>query len=58
MFQKFNPEGQSFERKMYEGDWTCSDCGAKITSLPFQPAPDRPILCRECHAKKRQSFGR
>ncbi|MDP2926564.1 MAG: hypothetical protein Q8N65_00250 [bacterium] len=43
---------------MYQGDWTCSECGAKITELPFQPSADRPVYCRECHSKKRESFGR
>ena len=59
-FKKFEGKpGGGFERKMYQGDWTCADCGTKITELPFQPSPDRPIYCRECHAKKRgQRFER
>lgn len=58
--KKFDRDSsQGFERKMYQGDWTCADCGAKITELPFQPSPDRPIYCRECHAKRRaQRFRR
>lgn len=46
--------GGGFQRQMFQGNWTCSDCGAAITELPFQPAPDRPIYCRDCHQKKRQ----
>ncbi len=48
-----------FPRKMYQGNWKCSDCGAEITELPFEPSGDRPLFCRECHSKKRdQRFGR
>ncbi|MBZ9572416.1 hypothetical protein KJA15_03735 [Patescibacteria group bacterium] len=54
-FEKFE---KKFERKMFKGDWTCADCGAKITELPFQPDSDRPIYCRECHRKKRARFQR
>ena len=46
--------GGGFQRQMFQGDWTWSDCGGKITELPFQPAPDRPIYCRDCHQKHRQ----
>ncbi|MDO8264823.1 MAG: DNA-directed RNA polymerase [Candidatus Parcubacteria bacterium] len=41
---------------MYQGDWSCSDCGAKIAELPFEPSPDRPIYCKDCHAKRRTQF--
>lgn len=44
---------QGFERKMYQGDWKCADCGKEITELPFEPDPDRPIYCRDCWAKRR-----
>lgn len=62
-FGKFNRDesDRGFERKMYQGDWTCADCGAKITELPFQPSPDpeRKVYCRDCHAKRRtQRFDR
>jgi CxxC-x17-CxxC domain-containing protein len=40
------------QRQMYQGDWTCSGCGAKITELPFEPDGDRPIFCRECHRER------
>lgn len=59
-FQKFN-EGSDrgfAPRQMYQGDWTCSECGVKITELPFQPSADRPIYCKECHAKRRAQFRR
>lgn len=46
-------------RKMVQGNWKCADCGTEITELPFEPAADRPIYCRECWSKKRnQRFER
>lgn len=41
------------ERKMFTGSWKCADCGKEITELPFKPAEDRPIYCKECWAKRR-----
>jgi len=51
-FKKFE-EGSSFQRRMYQGNWKCSDCGKEITELPFEPSADRPIYCRDCWAKRR-----
>ena len=45
-------------RPMIKGDWKCSECGAAITELPFEPAPDRPIYCRDCWSKRRSQFRR
>lgn len=55
-FRKFSsrPEGDFPPRQMFQGNWKCADCGAEITELPFKPAEDRPIYCRECHQKRRQ----
>jgi len=62
MFQKFDddrPKRDFAPREMVKGNWNCSECGVEITELPFEPAPDRPIYCRECWSKKRnQKFGR
>jgi len=44
-------------RQMYSGNWTCSECGAAITELPFEPSGDRPLLCGECHRNKRPNRG-
>jgi len=30
----------------------CATCG-KATEVPFLPRGDRPVYCRECHAKQR-----
>ena len=51
-FKKFE-SGRDFPRRMFKGNWKCSDCGKEITELPFEPAPDRPIYCRDCWAKRR-----
>ncbi len=57
-FKKFESSGD-FPRKMFQGDWKCSECGTAITELPFEPSGDRPLYCRDCHAKRRnQNFGR
>ncbi len=53
MFNKDNNRGNFGPMKMVEGNWKCAECGAEITQLPFEPAPDRPIYCRDCWAKKR-----
>jgi CxxC-x17-CxxC domain-containing protein len=59
-FEKVGGEGgRDFPpRPMIKGDWACSECGAKILELPFEPAPDRPIYCRDCWSKKRNQFRR
>jgi ribosomal protein L37AE/L43A len=41
------------DRKMYTGDWTCMECGAKIDSLPFEPRDPSTLTCRECHMKNK-----
>ena len=41
-------------REMVKGNWKCSECQKEITELPFEPAPDRPVYCRECWSKKRK----
>lgn len=47
--------GDRGPRQMVQGNWTCSECGKEITELPFMPSGDRPINCRDCHAKQRAS---
>lgn len=44
------------ERKMYQGDWECSKCGAEIKELPFEPDGKRALYCRDCHTKKKPQF--
>jgi len=45
-------------RQMHKGNWTCSQCGATITELPFKPDGERPLFCRDCHKQKRPSRNR
>ena len=51
MFDKNKSGGGFAPRQMVQGNWKCSTCGAEITELPFEPAPDRPIYCRDCWKK-------
>ena len=46
--------GDSFQRKMHEGNWKCSKCGSSITQLPFEPSPDRTdqLQCRDCFRQR------
>jgi DNA-directed RNA polymerase subunit RPC12/RpoP len=46
------------ERKMFEGNWKCSGCGAAIKELPFEPDPSREgeLKCRDCHRKGQNRF--
>lgn len=58
----FAPQGGGFApRQMFDVsamNLTCATCGVAITELPFQPSGDRPVYCRDCNAKRRQSFDR
>jgi len=53
MFNRDNQSRGFAPREMIKGNWKCSECGVEITELPFEPAADRPIYCRECWSKKR-----
>ena len=44
------PGTMSEERKMYP--IKCSDCGTDA-EVPFEPAADRPVYCKECLPKHR-----
>ena len=35
-------------------DVTCSECGAQ-TQVPFKPAEGRPVYCKDCYMKKKNS---
>jgi CxxC-x17-CxxC domain-containing protein len=48
-------QDQSSPRQMFDGDWQCSGCDAKITQLPFQPNDDQSLLCLDCYRNKKQS---
>jgi CxxC-x17-CxxC domain-containing protein len=58
-FDNQDSQGDFPRREMVKGNWTCSECGKEITELPFEPAQDRPIYCKDCWSKKRgQKFSR
>lgn len=42
------------DRPMF--DAVCAECGAD-TQVPFQPSADRPVYCRDCFRKRRDSRG-
>lgn len=43
------------QRKMHQGQWSCSQCGKEISELPFEPDGSRPVFCRDCYRQKRPS---
>jgi len=55
VYQNNDDRGNSGDRPMYHGNWSCSKCGTPITELPFQPDPSREgtLLCRGCHRATR-----
>ena len=48
---------QGGQRQMYQGNWTCADCGTAITQLPFEPNPDKTgnLRCLDCFKKSRSN---
>lgn len=49
----FRPRGNfGGPREMH--DATCSDCG-QTTKVPFKPAEGRPVYCRDCYMKRKQT---
>ncbi|MCP6720285.1 MAG: hypothetical protein KJI72_03155 [Patescibacteria group bacterium] len=51
--------GGGFGQKSFQGNWKCSKCSKEITSLPFDPDPNRldQLKCYDCHRESR-SFRR
>jgi len=46
-------KGGDFQRKMFQGNWKCADCGQEITELPFEPREGSEVYCRDCYRKRR-----
>ena len=44
--------GYSQPRQMYTV--ICADCG-KETTVPFEPREERPVYCKECYTKHRET---
>ncbi|MFC1648146.1 CxxC-x17-CxxC domain-containing protein [Nanoarchaeota archaeon] len=48
----FKGGGRDFgPREMH--DATCADCGNEC-QVPFKPAEDKPVYCRDCYRKRRK----
>lgn len=45
--------GGNFQRRTFQGNWKCSDCGTEITELPFEPSGDTPVYCLDCYRKNK-----
>ncbi len=48
------PQGQRRERQMHQA--TCADC-KKACEVPFKPAGDRPVYCKECFLHRKNGPG-
>ena len=46
------PKPPRQERQLYEA--ICAAC-SKVCEVPFRPTENRPVYCKECWAKKKQS---
>lgn len=44
------PSGPSTERASFEA--VCTACGTQ-TTVPFEPTPGKPVLCRSCFTANR-----
>lgn len=50
----YGNEGRFNDRPREMHKATCSDCG-KECEVPFKPRGDRPVYCRECFFKRKDS---
>ncbi|MEY3784154.1 MAG: hypothetical protein RLZZ230_476 [Candidatus Parcubacteria bacterium] len=41
------------DRPKFAGGWTCSGCGAAITSLPFEPRDTSNLKCLDCFKRSK-----
>jgi CxxC-x17-CxxC domain-containing protein len=46
---------QQGDKKMFQGDWTCSGCNGAIKELPFEPRATGNLVCSDCFKKKRDA---
>ena len=54
-FDRGGQRGGGFSRGPREmHDVTCSECGAQ-TQVPFKPTEGRPVFCKDCYMKKKNS---
>lgn len=50
-----NNQNYSNDRPVFKGNWSCAQCGAEITELPFEPDGVRDLFCRDCNRERRQN---
>jgi len=43
----------SADKQKVTGNWTCSECGGAITSLPFTPRSTANLKCLDCFKRSR-----
>jgi len=44
---------QRRQRQMFQVDEVCENCKVKITELPFEPTPGKPVYCQKCWQERR-----
>ncbi len=49
------PKKQEGDIPWFSGNWKCSDCGAPITSLPFEPKNTTSLKCVDCFVKSKRN---
>lgn len=48
----YDNNGGRGDRQMFQGNWTCAQCGGAINELPFEPRDTSNLFCRDCHRAK------
>jgi len=54
-FGNFRGGGNNFRQQRDMHKATCSDCGSEC-EVPFKPAEGKPVFCRDCFRKKKDSY--
>lgn len=47
------PSAPAGEKPRIQGDWSCANCGAAITSLPFTPRDTSNLKCLDCFKRSK-----
>ncbi len=47
------PSTPTGEKPRVSGDWSCANCGAAITSLPFTPRDTSNLKCLDCFKRSK-----
>lgn len=54
--QRSSSNRRDKHRRRQSFDIVCAECGV-ATQVPFKPAPDKPVYCRDCYKKSKQAAG-